>query len=109
MVASMQNMSKPTEIYKVDLNTGALSKITKTNDPLLSRVKMGKVEKRMIKTSDNQDMLTWVIYPPNFDPKKKYPTFLYCQGGPQSAVSQFFSYRWNFQMMAAKRIYSCCT
>ncbi|MBT8195260.1 MAG: S9 family peptidase [Bacteroidia bacterium] len=101
MIASMQNMSKPTEVYKVDLSTGALNKITKVNDPLLSRIKMGKVEKRMIKTSDNQDMLTWVIYPPNFDPKKKYPTLLYCQGGPQSPVSQFFSYRWNFQMMAA--------
>jgi dipeptidyl aminopeptidase/acylaminoacyl peptidase len=55
----------------------------------------------MIKTSDGKDMLTWVIYPPNFNPKNKYPTLLYCQGGPQSTVSQFFSYRWNFQLMAA--------
>jgi dipeptidyl aminopeptidase/acylaminoacyl peptidase len=62
---------------------------------------MGKVEKRMIKTTDGKDMLTWVIYPPDFDPNQKYPTLLYCQGGPQSAVSQFFSYRWNFQLMAA--------
>jgi dipeptidyl aminopeptidase/acylaminoacyl peptidase len=62
---------------------------------------MGKVEKRMVKTTDNKDMLVWVIYPPNFDPSKKYPTLLYCQGGPQSPVSQFFSYRWNFQLMAA--------
>jgi len=62
---------------------------------------MGEVEKRWIKTTDGKDMLTWVIYPPNFDPNKKYPTLLYCQGGPQSMVSQFWSYRWNFQMMAA--------
>jgi dipeptidyl aminopeptidase/acylaminoacyl peptidase len=62
---------------------------------------MGKVEKRWITTTDNKKMLTWVIYPPNFDPEKKYPTLLYCQGGPQSMVSQFWSYRWNFQMMAA--------
>ena len=55
----------------------------------------------MIKTSDGKDMLTWFIYPPDFDPTKKYPTLLYCQGGPQSAVSQFFSFRWNFQLMAA--------
>jgi dipeptidyl aminopeptidase/acylaminoacyl peptidase len=62
---------------------------------------MGKIEKRWIKTTDGKDMLTWVIYPPDFDPAKKYPTLLYCQGGPQSAVSQFYSFRWNFQLMAA--------
>ena len=56
----------------------------------------------MVKTSDGKDMLTWVIYPPDFDASKKYPTLLYCQGGPQSAVSQFYSFRWNFQLMAAK-------
>ena len=62
---------------------------------------MGKVESRWIKTTDNKQMLTWVIYPPHFDPNKKYPAILYCEGGPQSTVSQFWSYRWNFQMMAA--------
>jgi dipeptidyl aminopeptidase/acylaminoacyl peptidase len=62
---------------------------------------MGKVEERWIKTVDNKDMLVWVIYPPHFDPNKKYPAILYCQGGPQGTVSQFWSYRWNFQMMAA--------
>jgi dipeptidyl aminopeptidase/acylaminoacyl peptidase len=62
---------------------------------------MGKVEERWIKTTDNKEMLVWIIYPPKFDPGKEYPALLYCQGGPQSAVSQFFSYRWNFQMMAA--------
>ncbi|MCA9007324.1 MAG: alpha/beta fold hydrolase, partial [Planctomycetaceae bacterium] len=60
-----------------------------------------KKKKRMIKTTDEKEMLTWVIYPPDFDSTKSYPTLLYCQGGPQSAVSQFFSYRWNFQLMAA--------
>jgi dipeptidyl aminopeptidase/acylaminoacyl peptidase len=62
---------------------------------------MGKVEERWIETTDGKQMLTWVIYPPHFDPNKKYPALLYCQGGPQSTVSQFWSYRWNFQMMAA--------
>ena len=62
---------------------------------------MGKVEKRMVKATDGKEILTWVIYPPDFDASKKYPALLYCQGGPQSTVSQFFSYRWNFQLMAA--------
>jgi dipeptidyl aminopeptidase/acylaminoacyl peptidase len=71
------------------------------NKEQLDATEMGKVEKRIVKTTDGKDMLTWVIYPPDFDPEKKYPALLYCQGGPQSAVSQFFSYRWNFQLMAA--------
>ena len=62
---------------------------------------MGKVEARWMKTTDGKQMLTWVIYPPQFDPNKKYPTLLFCEGGPQSPVSQFWSYRWNFQIMAA--------
>lgn len=62
---------------------------------------MGKVEERWITTTDNKKMLTWIIYPPHFDPNKKYPALLYCQGGPQSPVSQFWSYRWNLQLMAA--------
>jgi len=64
-------------------------------------LKMGKVEKRWMRTTDGKDMLVWLIFPPDFDPQKKYPALLYCEGGPQSTVSQFWSYRWNFQMMAA--------
>jgi dipeptidyl aminopeptidase/acylaminoacyl peptidase len=63
-------------------------------------VKQGKVEKRWITTTDGKQMLTWIIFPPDFDSRKRYPTLLYCQGGPQSMVSQYFSYRWNFQLMA---------
>jgi dipeptidyl aminopeptidase/acylaminoacyl peptidase len=94
-------MSKPAEIYSVDPNTGKDTQISNVNTTLLSQLKMAKVEKKWIKTTDNKQMLTWVIYPPNFDSTKKYPTILYCEGGPQSTVSQFWSYRWNFQMMAA--------
>lgn len=101
VVTSMMSISMPTELYKVDLKSGATSQLTSVNKTLLSTLKMGKVEKRMVKTTDGKDMLTWVIYPPDFDASKKYPTLLYCQGGPQSTVSQFFSYRWNFQLMAA--------
>lgn len=99
--ALKQSMSKPNELFKVDIKTGKDEEVSFINKDLLAKLKMGKVEKRMIKTTDGLDMLTWVIYPPNFDPKKKYPTLLYCQGGPQGMVGQFWSYRWNFQIMAA--------
>lgn len=94
-------MSKPDALYSWDIKTGKETLLIDLNAEMLAELKMGKVEKRMITTSDNMQMLTWVIYPPDFDPTKTYPTLLYCQGGPQSAVSQFFSYRWNFQLMAA--------
>lgn len=96
-----QSMSKPAELYKVDTGSGKDQEISFINKELLSKLRMGNVEKRMIKTTDGKDMLTWIIYPPDFDPSKKYPTLLYCQGGPQGMVSQFWSYRWNFQIMAA--------
>jgi dipeptidyl aminopeptidase/acylaminoacyl peptidase len=101
VLASRASMSMPHELYRVDLSNGEAVALTKVNASILGGIKMGKVEKRMVKTTDGKDMLTWVIYPPDFDPSKKYPALLYCQGGPQSAVSQFWSYRWNFQMMAA--------
>ena len=101
LVGSMNTMSKPAELYSWDIKTRSIMQLTHANDQMLAKMKMSKVKKRMIKTTDGKDMLTWVIYPPDFDPNKKYPTLLYCQGGPQSAISQFFSYRWNFQLMAA--------
>lgn len=101
LIATRVSMSKPQEIYRVDPTNGKATEISFENKHLLDQITMGKVEKRYVKTTDNQDMLTWVIYPPHFDPSKKYPTILYCEGGPQSPLSQFWSYRWNFQMMAA--------
>ena len=101
LIATLVSMSKPAEIYSVDPNTGKDTQISSVNNTLLGQLKMGKVEKRWIKTTDNKQMLTWVIYPPTFDSTRKYSTILYCEGGPQSTVSQFWSYRWNFQMMAA--------
>lgn len=101
LITTRVSMSKPAEIYAVDSNTGKDTQISNINNDLLAQLKMGKVEKRWIKTTDNKQMLTWVIYPPHFDSTKRYPTILYCEGGPQSTVSQFWSYRWNFQMMAA--------
>ncbi|UTW64055.1 S9 family peptidase [bacterium SCSIO 12741] len=102
LVCGRQDMNNATELFKVDIKTGEATQLTHFNDELYAQISRGKIEKRWIKTTDGKDMLTWVIYPPNFDPAKKYPTLLYCQGGPQSAVSQFYSFRWNFQLMAAQ-------
>jgi len=101
LIGTKQSMSKPTEVYSVNMETKEETQLSHINKHLLDQLKMGEVKKRWVKTTDGKEMLVWVIYPPNFDPNKKYPTLLYCQGGPQSSVSQFFSYRWNFQMMAA--------
>ena len=102
-LASKMSISMPSELFLFEFGSNQVeTQFSFANKTLLSELKMGKVEQRMVKTTDNKDMLVWVIYPPDFDPTKKYPTLLYCQGGPQSAVSQFFSYRWNFQLMAAK-------
>ncbi len=101
LIGSKQSMSKPTEIYSIDPSDGTDKQLSFINKNLMEQLTMGRVEKRWIETIDNKQMLTWVIYPPHFDKGEQYPTLLYCQGGPQSAVSQFFSYRWNFQMMAA--------
>ena len=101
MICAKMSISNPVEIYSVDLLTGNDQSITFVNKSLLSQITMGDVKARWVKTVDDKRMLSWVIYPPHFDPSKKYPALLYCQGGPQSTVSQFWSYRWNFQMMAA--------
>lgn len=100
LFAMRQDMNHASEIYTVS-NLQA-TPITHVNDGIYDHVDMCNVEKRMVKTSDGKEMLTWVIYPPDFDPNKKYPTLLYCQGGPQAPVSQFYSYRWNFQVMASQ-------
>lgn len=101
MVVTRTDMNHASEIYLVDLKNGSMSQLSHVNDDFYNNIKLSKVEKRMVPTTDGKEMLTWVIYPPDFDPNKKYPTLLYCQGGPQSALTQFYSYRWNFQLMAA--------
>jgi dipeptidyl aminopeptidase/acylaminoacyl peptidase len=101
LVGVKHSMSKPDEIYTIDPKTGTETELSFQNKPILDQLTLAKVEERWIKTTDNKEMLTWVVYPPHFDPSKKYPTILFCEGGPQSTVSQFWSYRWNFQQMAA--------
>ena len=100
LIGLRQSMSAPNEVYAVSFD-GKETNISQENTDILKQITMGKVEERWIKTTDGKDMLTWIVYPPNFDPSKKYPTLLYCQGGPQSTVSQFWSVRWNLQLMAA--------
>ena len=102
IVANMNTISKAVELYDVNLESGELTQLTDVNREIYDNIDFGNVEERWITTTDGKKMLTWVIYPPHFDPTKKYPTLLYCQGGPQSTVSQFWSYRWNFQLMAAE-------
>ena len=101
MVVTRTDMNHATELYTVNLTTAQVTQLTHVNDAMYSKIAMSKVEKRMVPTTDGKQMLVYVIYPPDFDPAKKYPTLLYCQGGPQSALTQFYSFRWNFQLMAA--------
>ena len=101
IIVGKRDMNHAIELYSVNLKTGEMTQITHENDAIYKSIELSKVEKRIVKTTDGKDMLTWVIYPPNFDSSKKYPTLLYCKGGPQGPLSQSYSYRWNYQLMAA--------
>lgn len=104
LILKRHSMCMADEIYSVNLkarNTEELVQLTHENRHIYDKVEMGTVVPRWQTTTDGKQMLTWIIYPPHFDPAKKYPTLLYCEGGPQTPVSQFWSYRWNFMMMAA--------
>jgi dipeptidyl aminopeptidase/acylaminoacyl peptidase len=107
IIAGRQSMTEPTDLYSVSLKKSKVKQLTALNEELLSGIDKPLVKERWIETSDGKQMLAWMIYPPNFDGSKKYPTLLYCQGGPQSPVSQFFSYRWNFMVMASQGYIIC--
>ena len=97
-----QSMSAADEVFALQLGKkSSVKQITNENQYFYNNLTMGKVEERWVKTVDNQQELCWVIYPPKFDASKKYPVLLFCEGGPQSPVSQFWSFRWNMQIMAA--------
>ena len=102
LVMTRVSMSAPADIYTMKAKAGAeVKQLTNENKHIFDQIATGKVEARWCKSVDGKDLHSWVIYPPHFDPTKKYPTLLFCEGGPQSPVSQFWSYRWNFQIMAA--------
>ena len=100
LVAARQSMLAPTDLYRVDLKKGTATAITKENESTLAQLGDVRCEKRWMNTTNGEKMLVWVLYPANFDASKKYPSILYCQGGPQSTISQFWSYRWNPRIMA---------
>lgn len=102
LVVTSTKMTQAAEVYVFDLKSKKLTPVTHVNDDKYARLKETKVEGRFTKASDGQDLFSWVIYPPDFDPTKKYPTLLFCQGGPQSATTQGYSFRWNFQLMASQ-------
>ncbi|QNL51533.1 S9 family peptidase [Olivibacter sp. SDN3] len=102
LVLTRTDMNHAAELYILDLRSNKLQQLTTVNDALNASLAKSKVEKRVTKATDGKDLFSWIIYPPDFDPSKKYPTLLYCQGGPQSALSQFYSFRWNMQLIAAQ-------
>ena len=102
LVVTSTKMTQAAEIYVYNLKSKKLNPITTVNDSKYVQFKETKVEGRFTKASDGEDLFSWVIYPPDFDPTKKYPTLLFCQGGPQSATTQGYSFRWNFQLMASQ-------
>jgi dipeptidyl aminopeptidase/acylaminoacyl peptidase len=97
-----QSMVAPTDLFMVPIKKGTITQLTNANAEILSTITLPKVEEKWITTTDGKQMLVWVVLPPNFDQDKQYPSLLYCQGGPQSMVSQFFSYRWNLALMASQ-------
>ena len=101
MLGMKMEHSMASELFTIAEANGEETQLTHVNKHIYDHITMGKSEERWVETTDGKKMLVWVIYPPNFDENKQYPALLYAQGGPQSAVSHFFSYRWNFQMMAA--------
>lgn len=101
LVAGLMSISRPTEVASVNTSNGEIKMISEVNREIYQYIKTGETEERYIKTKDGKDLQMWIIYPPDFNPAKKYPALLYCKGGPQGALGQDWSYRWNYEIMAA--------
>jgi dipeptidyl aminopeptidase/acylaminoacyl peptidase len=102
LIVTRNDMNHAPELFTADIASGNMQQLSHINDSVYNTIGMVKTERRWITTTDNQKMLVWVIYPPAFDASKKYPTLLYCQGGPQSPLTQSYSFRWNFQLIASQ-------
>jgi dipeptidyl aminopeptidase/acylaminoacyl peptidase len=102
IIVTRTDMNHATELFSYDVKKKSWAQITKVNDAIYNTLSLPTYEKRYVTTTDGKKMLVWVVLPPNFDKSKKYPTLLYCQGGPQSALTQFYSFRWNFSVMASE-------
>lgn len=105
LLVSRHSMLQPDDLYLLTLSKtekkSKLVQLTFENKHILDQLAMPKLQQRWVKTTDEKEELVWIVLPPHFDANKKYPTLLFCEGGPQSPVSQFWSYRWNFFIMAA--------
>ena len=101
LLVTRTDFNHSADLFNISLKNGDYTQVTDINKAKYAEITPSKSELKMVKTSDGKEMGVWFIYPPNFDPNKKYPTLLYCQGGPQSSLTQFFSTRWNFALMAA--------
>ena len=101
LLVGRTDMNHNTDLFSVDLKKGTMTQVTEVNKQNYAKITPSKTELKMVKTTDGKEMGVWFVYPPDFDPNKKYPTLLYCQGGPQSALTQFFSTRWSPALMAA--------
>ena len=108
LIVSRTDMNHAVELYSVDISNGKMKQLTHVNDSMYNSIGMCKTERKWVTTTDGKKMLVWVIYPPDFDPAKKYPTLLYCQGGPQSPLTQFYSFPLEFSIDGFAGIYCCC-
>jgi dipeptidyl aminopeptidase/acylaminoacyl peptidase len=102
IIVTRADMNHAAEVYSYNFKKKTWLQLTKINDETYSKLALPKYERRYVTTTDGKKMLVWVILPPNFDKNKKYPTLLYCQGGPQSPLTQSYSFRWNFSLMASQ-------
>ncbi|MDI5893876.1 S9 family peptidase [Flavobacterium algoritolerans] len=101
IIVTRTDMNHAAEIFSYNLKKSTWKQLSNVNTATYNSLALSKTERRYVTTTDGKKMLVWVVLPPNFDATKKYPTLLYCQGGPQSPLTQFYSYRWNLQLMAA--------
>ncbi len=102
VIVTRTDMNHAAELYSYNVKKKEFTQLTKTNNDFYSKLVLPKYVRKYVTTTDGKKMLVWVILPPNFDKSKKYPTLLYCQGGPQSPLTQFYSFRWNFSLMASQ-------
>jgi dipeptidyl aminopeptidase/acylaminoacyl peptidase len=102
VIVTRTDMDHAADIFSYDLKSKAWKQLTNVNKAIYDKLTLSKTVRRYVTTTDGKKMLVWVILPPNFDAKKKYPTLLFCQGGPQSPLTQSYSFRWNFSLMSSQ-------
>lgn len=97
-----EDMMSPVDLFSMPSEGGKAAQLTKVNEELTKSLRKVKIVERIIKSTDGANVHCWVVYPPDFDSTKQYPMITFCQGGPQSMISQKFHYRWNYYLMASK-------